>query len=273
MNPTSRARLLVRWTVGDVSDEGLEALGLSIRGAWRLFRDAALYTVCVNTIDVARAQDLAGPVPCDVAWRAVERSEMPAFLRPHFDDGLAEGVGWKFMPLRLCRELPELALDNDCIIWSLPAALRCWLGDDSERTVLAEDVRPGFGRFADLCGTAPRNSGIRGLPAGFDFAGRLRHLLDGRPGLLTSELDEQGLQVAAVSTGVDPLVVTAEEVAICSPFPPHTPGPGTCGAHFVGLNARQLPWDYYGRPASDCIRDNWMRLRESIAERVSADAG
>jgi hypothetical protein len=266
----SVARLIVRWTVGDVSAEGFESLGFSIRGAWRMFGDAALYTVCVNTIDPATAKALAGPVPCRVTWRAVDRGEMPPFLRPHFDHELAEGVGWKFMPLRLCRELPELALDNDCIIWEPPEAFSRWLDGDSERTILAEDVRPCFGRFADICGAAPRNSGIRGLPAGFDFAGRLRHLLDERPGLLTSELDEQGLQVAAVSAGTDPLVVTADEVAICSPFPPHRPAPGTCGVHFVGLNARQLPWNYYGRPASDCVRENWTRFRDSIAERVNA---
>jgi hypothetical protein len=57
-------------------------------------------------------------------------------------------------------------------------------------------------------------------------------------------------------------------VTICSPFWPHRDSLGRCGAHFVGLNARDLPWSYDGRPASDVTRENWERLAPEIYARI-----
>ncbi len=264
-------RLAVRWYVGNVSALGFEALRLSIHGAWRLFGRAARYVVCVNTIAAFDACARVGTVPAPVEWRAVERDDMPAFLRPHFDDGLAEGVGWKLMPLRIQPDLPELALDNDCILWSLPAALARWLDDDGDDVrVIAEDVTACFGQFGDLVDSAPRNSGLRALPSHFDLATRLRAVLTVRNVTLKSELDEQGLQVAAISCDAVPLVVRLDEVSICSPFPPHQPTLGSCGAHFVGLNVHDVPWSHDGRPAVDLIREHFSRWRPELTRRVMA---
>jgi hypothetical protein len=258
----------VRWTIGDVSPAGFEALRLSAWGAWRIFGPAAEYVVCVNTVPLDRARGLAGELPSAVRWRDVT-GELPASFREHLDEGMAEGVGWKFAPLRLFPDRHELAMDNDCILWEMPPAVRQWLdGDDPRRFVIAEDVRRCLGRFADLCGPEPRNSGIRGLPAGFDLGDALRRILAEHPCVLASELDEQGLQVALASRDGPPLVVTVDDVTICSPFPPHRPGLGRCGAHFVGLNAKQLPWSLEGRPAVDHLREHWRRHRPALYERV-----
>jgi hypothetical protein len=119
-----------------------------------------------------------------------------------------------------------------------------------------------------LCGDAPRNSGMRGLPAGCAYADSLRQILHEHPVTLRSELDEQGLQIAAVMRSGVPLVVTTNDVTICSPFAPHQPHVGSCGAHFVGLNAKRLPWSFYGRPASDVTRDHWRRLKEEVRARI-----
>jgi hypothetical protein len=259
---------IVRWTVGDVSESGFQALQLSIRGAHRLIGPDARYVVCVNSVPVDRARALAGPVPEHVEWRAVTRDELAPFIRPHLDGGLAEGVGWKFAPFRLDPDRPELALDNDCILWDLPEALRLWLDAGGGVRVIAEDVRACFGQFASLCGDEPRNSGIRALPAGFDLEGRMRRVLTQVPAVMSSELDEQGLQVAAVSADGPPAVVRVSEVSICSPFPPHLPHLGACGAHFVGVNARSLPWSYEGRPGVEYIQEHWTRWRPEVARRV-----
>src|SRR4029079_1675815 len=121
----------------------------------------------------------------------------------------------------------EIALDNDCILWELPPALRTWLErEPAHACLLAEDVRACFGQFAAHCGSAPRNSGIRGLPPGFSLETALRAMLDVHPVQLASELDEQGLQAAALARSGTLDVVPLEQVAVCSPFPPHLPGPG-----------------------------------------------
>ena len=113
---------------------------------------------------------------------------------------MAEGVGWKLAPLRMFPDRHEIALDNDCILWELPPALRAWLErEPAQGCLLAEDVRACFGQFAAYCGSAPRNSGIRGLPPGFCLETALRAMLDVHPVQLASELDEQGLQAAALA--------------------------------------------------------------------------
>jgi hypothetical protein len=257
----------LRWTVGDVSALGFEALRLSIWGAWRMFGPDAAYAVCINSLPLAVARERTGDVPDAVAWHVCD-GRMPAFLRAHLDDGLAEGVAWKFAPLRLFPDRFEIALDNDCILWAMPAAIRRWLaGAERGACVLAEDVVAAYGRMAPLCATASRNTGIRGLPPGFDLADALRDVLAEAPGPIVSELDEQGLQVAALSRAAPPLVVRLDEVAISSPNPPHVKLLGSCGAHFVGLNVRhERP--FYDRAALDRIARHWERWRGDIYRAI-----
>jgi hypothetical protein len=261
-----RRELGLRWTIGDVSERGFEALRLSLFGARRIFGPAASYVVCVNTIPVALARAKTGAVPPEVVWRDTT-GELPGFLRRRLDTGMAEGVAWKLAPVRLFPDRYELSLDNDCVLWEIPDEVRRWLYGEPGALV-AEDVRACFGRFADLCGEAPRNLGMRGLPPGFDFEAALARLLEERPGPLASELDEQGLQLAALSRLGRLYVVGVSEVTICSPFPPHLPYLGRAGAHFVGLNARRLGWSLEGRPAEEHTLESWLRLRGEVYARV-----
>jgi hypothetical protein len=262
--------VIVRWTIGDVSDEGFDILRWSLLGARRLFGDRASYVVCVNSISAIDARDRVGPLGMDVVWRSVRAGDIPGFLRDRFDDGLAEGVGWKFAPLHMAERTREIALDNDCVLWRMPEAMAAWIDDPDGRALLAEDVRPCFGQFTNLCGPEPRNSGIRGLPARFPLEDALRDVLDDHPVTLASELDEQGLQVAALERRADPLVVDTRDVTICSPFAPHQRHLGRCGAHFVGLNAKSLSWSYEGRPAVAYIREHWHALKREVAHLVAS---
>jgi hypothetical protein len=258
----------IRWTIGDVSPRGWEALRLSVWGALGVFGPEAAYAVCVNSVPLDQARARAGELPEQVEWMDASHA-LPALLARHLDEGLAEGVGWKFAPLRYFADRAEISLDNDCILWEMPEAVRDWLADqDPLRCLMAEDVKALYGQFTDLCEPEPRNSGIRGLPARFDLEGALAELLRERPVTLRSELDEQGLQMAALSRARPLRVVSVDEVTICSPFPPHLPYLGSCGAHFVGLNARSFPWELDGRPAEEHIRENWEAHRPELYARV-----
>lgn len=271
--PAAVAKLGVRWTVGDVNLDGFEALRLSLWGASRVFGPEATYLVCVNTIPVGVARERVGYVPPGIRWLA-SNAEVPAFLRPHLNEGMSEGTAWKFSPVRAFPDMYELALDNDCILWEMPPGVRRWLEEEHpNRCLIAADVWQCLGQFVDLCGPEPRNSGIRGLPPGFDYGAALQEVLTVKPVLLASEVDEQGLQVAALYRRGDPFVVSAEDVTICSPFPPHVPYLGACGAHFVGLNAKQLPWKLEGRPATDYLRAHWEKHRAMLYEKVGLAIG
>jgi hypothetical protein len=72
---------------------------------------------------------------------------------------------------------------------------------------------------------SPLNSGIHGLPPGFDMGTRLHQKLTQSGTILKSELDEQGLQ-AAVLPKSKLFVVGTDDVSICSAFPMHQQGLG-----------------------------------------------
>jgi hypothetical protein len=144
----------VRWTVGNVSALGFEALRLSILGAIKIFGSAAADLVCVNSITTAAARALTGRVPDVVEWRQVD-AELPDFIKRYLAPNMAEGVGWKFAPLTIFRDRYAIALDNDCILWTMPDSLRSWLADNrNDRTLIAEDVRACFESFPTYAGLA-----------------------------------------------------------------------------------------------------------------------
>lgn len=256
----------IRWTIGDVSEVGFEALRLSICGAWNLFGRRAQYAVCVNTVPVSRAIEAAGSLPCTVQWLDTN-DFVPAWLRDHVAPHMAEGVAWKFAPVRAFPELHELSLDNDVILWRVPEALKDWLFSENA-CLMAADIQPAFGQFASMCGDRALNSGIRGVPPDYDLEARLQNALTTTGVVLKSELDEQGLQ-AAVLLESKLLVIGIDEVSICSPFPNHQHHLGKCGAHFVGLNAKHLPWTLEGRGAHELIRERWRTYRDEVARLVT----
>lgn len=266
-------RLAIRWTIGDVRDRGFELLRLSIIFAYRIFGPTAKYLVCVNSISADTARERTGPAPVHVQWREVTQKDIPAVLLAHFDHSVMEGMGWKLAPLRTYPERYELALDNDCILWGIPAGMRSWLQSDGG-CLFAEDVDRCLGQFDALCPPGNWNAGIRGLPPGVDLEEALDSVLHdvsshlGRRIRLETEIEEQGLQAAAMCR-VGPLfLVHTKEVSLCSPFWPRSPEFGTCGAHFVGLNAPHIPWDYYDRPADVWLEEHWQRNRPLLYEKA-----
>jgi hypothetical protein len=231
--------LTIKWTIGDVSSRGFDALGLSIAGARTIFGASGRYVVCVNTVDPESARARVGRMADYVEWHD-STAEIPSWIGPYLDATMAEGVAWKFAPVQLQCESHVLSLDNDVILWRLPSAIREWL-NDGDSLLIAEDVRACHGQFARFCPEEPRNSGMVGVPPHFDIETKLRALLDEASVCLSSETDEQGLQVALV-TSEKHRVVSVNEVAICGYCHPHLLELGSCGAHFVGVNVKHLPF-------------------------------
>jgi hypothetical protein len=187
--------------------------------------------------------------------------EVPSWLSPYLDANMAEGVAWKFAPPRLFPERHVLSLDNDVILWCMPPAIRDWL-QDTDALLIAEDVLACYGQFAHHCPKEPRNSGIVGIPPHYDRGFHLRALLGEAGVRLSSEADEQGLQVALV-TSRKHRVVSVREVAICGYFRPHLLELGSCGAHFVGVNVKQYP----------VAHAFWDGMKAEVRQRLSQTFG
>lgn len=66
--------------------------------------------------------------------------------------------------------------------------------------------------------------------------------------------------------------VSLDDVTICSPFPPHLPHLGRCGAHFVWLNARRLGFEFDGEPAELVRARHWDQHRERLYAQVGLEA-
>jgi hypothetical protein len=260
-------KLGLRWTVGKVSPLGFEALRLSVWSAWNLFGEFAEYAICVNTIAVSSAKSKTGQLPSGVKW-CDATNRVPEWLMAHVDKKMAEGVAWKFAPVRLFRNAYEISLDNDVILWDVPRAMTSWLAsNDQEACLLAQDVQRCLGQFSEVYDSPAINSGIRGVPPGFHLERKLRETLRAGQVILSSELDEQGLQAAALS-GSKLFLVSTQDVSIYSPFPMHQHELGDCGAHFVGLNAEWLPWWLDGRWAHEAVRESWLKCGDELNARV-----
>jgi hypothetical protein len=96
----------VRWTIGDVSEPGFEALRPSICGAWQLFGPDAAYAVCSNSIPLEQARAWTGPLPEGVIWQDAT-DEMPNLLKTHLDPGWPRGRDGNlrrcaFSPIGMC---------------------------------------------------------------------------------------------------------------------------------------------------------------------------
>lgn len=269
-------RLALRWTIGNVRERGFEMLRLSIVCAYRLFGPSAKYLVCVNSLPIKTAQQRTGAVPAAVEWRKATESDLPRRLRSYFDDTLIEGMGWKLVPPRVFPDLYELALDNDCILWGLPEGMRQWLCSENG-ALFAEDVERCLGSFDALCPQGKFNAGIRGLAPGINFERVLHSILRqgrrliGAQGHFVSEIEEQGLQAATICRIAPLFLVRTDEVSLCSPFWPRSPEFGTCGAHFVGMNASHIPWNYYDRPADLCLEEFWHQKRTSLYNKAGLE--
>jgi hypothetical protein len=271
--PPNSDRLAIRWTIGNVRERGYEMLRLSITCAFRLFGPLACYLVCVNSVPVAEAQDRTGERPMAAQWRQVTRADVPPVLRSKLDGSLIEGMGWKLAPLRTFPDRYELALDNDCILWDLPDGMRQWL-ESPDGYLFAEDAERSLGSFDALCPPGAFNAGIRGLPPGQDLSESLNAVLSERAAMLppdqarvVDEIEEQGLQAAAMLRHQPLFLVRKDEVTLCSPFWPRNPELGSCGAHFLGMNAPHIPFDYYARPADEWLAEHWNRHRPALYAR------
>jgi len=102
------------------------------------------------------------------------------------------------------------------------------------------------------------------LGAVLAVAEREARLRTGLPLDLSGEIEEQGLQAAAILRCAPLHLVRLAEVNLSSPFWPKTPAFGSCGAHFVGMNARHIPWNYFDRPADEWLAEHWERARRLL---------
>jgi hypothetical protein len=222
-------RPIVRWTVSRASKEGLQCLQMSIRLMTRFYGDRFNYAVCHNDI----AQDQLRPLLEDFDLQYISQAEHVESLpfRPW-------GPAWKLYPPRLDINTHEIFIDNDLILWKRPEFLEEFL--TANDFFITESPYRCFGTYDRPDIQKCYNSGLFGIPPGYDFASALRTLMTGRTGYET-RYDEQGMVSSLLHDQGCRQISSACVFECFDKF-----RLGMHGCHFVGLN--------YAKP------DYWYRF-------------
>lgn len=193
-------RLCVRWTIGDVLPYGVEALRLSIWGAYRCFGRSARYAVCVHDVPLARARAVASPLPGVVDWHAVDAAALPRWLLRR---DVSPRAVYRFAPVLVDPTRAELLLDRRCVMFATPPSVAAWLEGPNPRATVVLDADDGTHGLA-----------MRGAGVGFDLEEALREALRESPHPLRTREDAEQLELAALGLLEPPREVAAREVAI-----------------------------------------------------------
>lgn len=235
-------RMCVRWTIGDVLPYGIEALRLSVWGAYRCFGASARYVIGVHDVAPAHARAvthvLAGSLPDAVAWDGVDPTKLPRWLRRA---GVSPRLVHRFAPILVeaaCGDRAELRLDRRCVLFVTPPTLAAWLDDPNPRACALLADRDG-----------EPTASLRGAGRGFDLEEALREALREAPRPLRSREDAERLEVQALSLLGPPHLVSAREV-----------GASELGSHGVRLSP----------PATSdpCGHERWERTLEELRARL-----
>lgn len=219
---------IVRWTVGPVSREGMQCLRDSISYFKSLYKDRFDYAICYNGRQPSEFKDLDIPLVC-------QQAHTGHLLIP------PAGPAWKLCPGRLRSDAHEIILDNDLVIYRRPDEIEEFLASD-DLFLSSVAAERHYGQFDDLVPhTADSlNSGIIGMPPGYDFGGEITRLLKERPINAWSHFCEQGL-VATLIMAKRHLLI---RLPVCVPWKPFEMG--KLGMHFVGVNGTYTEmWNKY----------------------------
>ena len=222
-NPT-----IVRWTIGDVSEQGFACLWLSVRKMMAIYgKEGFRYIVCHNGVARSRLDLVASRVELVDQERFADSLPIPP-----------SGVSWKLYPPRLDIEAREVFVDNDLVIHRridlerMPAS--CFISEALGRNYGSLDPR--------IASTVNMNSGFFGVPPGLDLRREIAGVVE-EFGVdwNNSYFEEQGV-VAYIIHKNPHWVFRMNEIAVLWPKDdPRRWRSGSHGTHFVGLNKGDFP--------------------------------
>ncbi len=175
----------------------------------------------------------------------LEKIGVPLYAQ-HYTNGLVpHGVAWKLYPPRLRINAHEIVIDNDILIKHKIPEIGKFFSSNS--TLVYEAAKPMYGQIAKFVPKTPCvNSGIYGMPPGFDLGKKMNFYLGSinewshscKQGRYT--WDEQGMIAACLLNHPEHLLITLDQVTNCE----IDLIDNKLGIHFVGLNryTKHKPW-------------------------------
>lgn len=219
---------ILRWNIGPTTPEGLRILARNLKS--EVLADFEVI-VCFNQIKPSIDAKL---INCEDYIHTLPKPPKKGF-----------NVHWKLFPPRLDITRHELVIDNDILLFRRPKEIDLFLGSDS--VLLYQGLHGLYGQFDNVPQGLRINSGIYGLPPGYDFSGAIKNFIGEKD--WSNYFDEQGLVASCLSRYHTKHMISLVQVPIiesdwdCRDFVMSE----TCGFHFVGINrnANHNGWRRY----------------------------
>lgn len=222
---------ICRYTLGNVSRTGLIVLKESIKLMQKLY-DFEI-CVCFNQVSsyhVEFVKDL-GVKSCEAV--------------PHSLSISAEVENWKLYPPRLSLDVHELVIDNDYLLTKRLEEIDLFLASDN-LFLVSEDNDKNYGQFTPFVDYRfGLNSGLYGMPPGYDFAADIERLLvQYEITKWSPRFDDQGLISCLFLNKPHVMVPLWKVPFVCSNYRLVS---NTYGYHFVEVNRvnNHMAWNEY----------------------------
>lgn len=224
---------IFRWTVGNVSDQGLDILRLSVKKIKKLYDPECI--ICYNNIDPSKIKinvELIDQKTCDFP--------------------VAEPIGelWKLVPVRIDINRHEIFVDNDLVIFRRIQKIDDFL-NSSEKTLLMSGHSRFFGQYENLIPVFYKiNSGLFGIPPNFDFGSKLKKYFLGKwsQDRNNGQFDDQGI-IALSLLDNDNLLITENEIFNFDINIRKECPKNVNGLHFINANRiEHSGWTNYKKP-------------------------
>jgi hypothetical protein len=224
---------IARWTIGNVKKLGFSCLKKSISSFKKIYGDEFKLFVCYNSIDIKKIKNL----------------EKFGVNFIHQKDLLIKGSStvWKYNPPRIDLNDIEIFIDNDIIFFNKIDEFKFLYNG---RPIISEDAFRYYGRYdCKIPMEFKINSGLFGIPAGFDFGSLLKKNCEHDVELDAG--DEQGL-TAFTFLSQNPVFIPISRLPIL--FSNCVAGydcdkifnwDSKYGVHFIGVNRENH--EYYKR--------------------------
>lgn len=221
-------KYIIKWHIGNCSDAGLNCLKKSI-SSFRKFYPEAEFHILYNQI---KKKELFNLNKFDVQYHD-QINYLSSFpIKPL----AGYQVHWKLYPPRINKDVHEISVDNDIVIFKRIKEIDLFL-DSTKHTLLYQGLNGAHGYFSEYIPRGIRiNSGIFGMPPHFDFIDKMKDIkmLDN----WENKFDEQGLIAYVLLkdkkyfiiplTSIPILESNFDIVAMTNDL--------CCGYHFVGVN-------------------------------------
>ncbi len=251
---------LWRWTCGGCTSQGIDILKESIFRTMRAIGENNWdWMICYNGLLPSVVIDLEEyvrgfPITLhEQSWNDCPIDDHP--WSPIKEDGSIEingdhcgGTLWKVCPPRMRPDAHEVIMDNDLIFMKKLPIIDTFL--KANKTLILEEPIRYYGRFDYLVPKGQKiNSGLMGLPPGFDFGERIKTAWQKHGKVKKiSQADEQGLLMYVLQAYPN-LRISKEEVRQFGAFDPLRMLGNEDSYHFVQANrtTNHKAWSRYNQ--------------------------